>query len=473
MKKRCPTTDSASFSLFVRSFILQKAEKAAAARRALLEKAKARRLLEQAAAASAPEALSQSAPQPAANGANGHAPAEAERSDVAVAPATGLIDMFSDAPLPAVTLSNDALVTKDLFENDDDRIEKKGGIIQTLLGKGSKQSMDEDGPDRLRSNDLHSDNWDDAEGYMTCRVGEVLNGRYEVTTAVGKGVFSTVLRCRDSDNGMPVAVKVIRRDPADHMYNTGKKEIAFLQELGDKDPESRKHVIRMLSSFEYKNHLCMVFESMHMNLRELLHRYGKIVGISIMAVKQYAKQMVVALKHLQACRIIHADLKLDNIVVNESKNSIRICDLGSAERWSSEPDITPYRQSRFYRAPEVTLGLNPGYEMDMWSAACCLFELYTGKILFQGSSNNQMIKLYMEVKGPFPKKLIRRAQFAVDHFSEDCETFLYRTKDVVTGMDIIQKMKVLVRLGVPRLLWSFHVMHCIVASVAAQVIIFI
>ena len=74
-----------------------------------------------------------------------------------------------------------------------------------------------------------------------------------------------------------------------------------------------------------------------------------------------------------------------------------------------------------------------------------MFELYTGKILFQGSSNNQMIKLYMEVKGPFPKKLIRRAQFAVDHFGDDCETFLYRTKDVVTGMDIIQKMKVLVR----------------------------
>jgi hypothetical protein len=431
-------------------FFSQKAEKAAAARRALLEKAKARRLQEQAAAAAAVAAAAEStpvdsAPQLNTNSTNGLSATHTNHNEENVTPASGpAIDMFSDAPLPVVTMSSDALVTKDLFVNDDDRIEKKGGIIQSLLGKGGKQSMDEDGPDRLRSNDLHADNWDDAEGYMTCRVGEVLNGRYEVTTAVGKGVFSTVLRCRDSDNGMQVAVKVIRRDPADHMYNTGKKEIAFLQELSEKDPESRKHVIRMLSSFEYKNHLCMVFESMHMNLRELLHRYGKIVGISIMAVKQYAKQMVVALKHLQACRIIHADLKLDNIVVNESKNSIRICDLGSAERWTSEPDITPYRQSRFYRAPEVTLGLQPGYEMDMWSAACCLFELYTGKILFQGSSNNQMIKLYMEVKGPFPKKLIRRAQFAVDHFADDCETFLYRTKDVVTGMDIIQKMKVLV-----------------------------
>jgi serine/threonine protein kinase len=437
------------FCLHAHSF-MQRAEKAAAARKALLEKAKARRLQEQAATVSAVQPPLESAAQPTVNGSNGHGSFKAESSDTAVAPASvHAIDMFSDAPLPAATLFSDALVTKDLFVDDDDRIEKKGGIIQTLLGKGSKQSIDEDGPDRLRSNDLHADNWDDAEGYMTCRVGEVLNGRYEVTTAVGKGVFSTVLRCRDSDNGMQVAVKVIRRDPADHMYNTGKKEIAFLQELGDKDPESRKHVIRMLTSFEYKNHLCMVFESMHMNLRELLSRYGKIVGISIVAVKQYAKQMFVALKHLQACRIIHADLKLDNIVVNESKNSIRICDLGSAERWTSEPDmVTPYRQSRFYRAPEVTLGLNPGYEMDMWSAACCLFELYTGKILFYGSSNNQMIKLYMEVKGPFPKKLIRRAQFAVDHFADDCETFLYRTKDVVTGMDIIQKMKVLVRLHI-------------------------
>ena len=428
---------------------MQVAAKAAAARKALLEKAKARRLQEQAASAAEPAQPHPAASaQPVSTAANGHhhdGEAKADGGGASAAAATGpAIDMFSDAPLPAVSLASDALVTRDLFVNDDDRIEKKGGIIQSLLGMGGKQSMDEDGPDRLRSNDLHADNWDDAEGYMTCRVGEVLNGRYEVTTAVGKGVFSTVLRCRDSDNGMQVAVKVIRRDPADHMYNTGKKEIAFLQELSEKDPESRKHVIRMLSSFEYKNHLCMVFESMHMNLRELLHRYGKIVGISMTAVRQYAKQMVVALKHLQACRIIHADLKLDNIVVNEAKNSIRICDLGSAERWTSEPDITPYRQSRFYRAPEVTLGLNPGYEMDMWSAACCLFELYTGKILFHGSSNNQMIKMYMEVKGPFPKKLIRRAQFAVDHFGDDCETFLYRTKDVVTGMDIIQKMKVLV-----------------------------
>jgi hypothetical protein len=447
----------------------QKAEKAAAARRALLEKAKLRRLQELASSAAVPaQPPSSSLAQPQDSSGNGQSSAIAGTIDSVAASSSGpSIDMFSDAPLPLVVLSSDALVTKDLFVNDDDRIEKKGGIIQSLLGKGSMQLIDEDGPDRLRSNDLHSDNWDDAEGYMTCRVGEVLNGRYEVTTAVGKGVFSTVLRCRDVDTGMQVAVKVIRRDPADHMYNTGKKEIAFLQEIREKDPESRKHVIRLLSSFEYKNHLCMVFESMHMNLRELLHRYGKIVGISMTAVKQYAKQMVVALKHLQACRIIHADLKLDNIVVNDAKNSIRICDLGSAERWSSEPDITPYRQSRFYRAPEVTLGLQPGYEMDMWSAACCLFELYTGKILFQGGSNNQMIKLYMEVKGPFPKKLIRRAQFAVDHFADDCETFLYRTKDVVTGMDIIQKMKVLVHS--PE---SPHVAPCI-HFIATYLVIFL
>jgi len=207
--------------------LLQVAAKAAAARKALLEKAKIRRLQEQAASAAEPAQLPPvAAAQPASNGANGHldSATPSNGGGAAAAATTGVaIDMFSDAPLPAVSLVNDALVTRDLFVNDDDRIEKKGGIIQSLLGKGGKQSMDEDGPDRLRSNDLHADNWDDAEGYMTCRVGEVLNGRYEVTTAVGKGVFSTVLRCRDSDNGMQVAVKVIRRDPADHMYNTGRK----------------------------------------------------------------------------------------------------------------------------------------------------------------------------------------------------------------------------------------------------------
>eukprot|EP00878_Enallax_costatus_P015461 GHUV01016195.1.p1 GENE.GHUV01016195.1~~GHUV01016195.1.p1 ORF type:complete len:117 (+),score=17.36 GHUV01016195.1:1180-1530(+) len=59
-----------------------------------------------------------------------------------------------------------------------------------------------------------------------------------------------------------------------------------------------------------------------MNLRELTLKYGRNVGLNITAVAIYAAQLLVALRHLQQCRVLHADIKPDNILVNVSTNSL-------------------------------------------------------------------------------------------------------------------------------------------------------
>lgn len=46
----------------------------------------------------------------------------------------------------------------------------------------------------------------------------------------------------------------------------------------------------------------------------------------------------------------------------------------------------------------------------MWSVACCLYELYTGKIIFGGRTNNEMLRLHIELKGPFPKKMLKKVR---------------------------------------------------------------
>lgn len=78
---------------------------------------------------------------------------------------------------------------------------------------------------------------------------------------------------------------------------------------------------------------------------------------------------------------------------------VKICDFGSAMMAGpgTENDITPYLVSRFYRAPEVILGLKYEYGMDMWSIGCVVYELFTGRILFPGRDNNEMLKVMMEV----------------------------------------------------------------------------
>lgn len=74
------------------------------------------------------------------------------------------------------------------------------------------------------------------------------------------------------------------------------------------------------------------------------------------------------------------------------------------------------------------------------SVGCCLFELYTGRILFSGSDNNSMLKAIQDVKGRFPKKMLMRAQFGAQHFDSDC-VFEWRKRDPVTGGDLVTKIR--------------------------------
>jgi serine/threonine protein kinase len=87
------------------------------------------------------------------------------------------------------------------------------------------------------------------------------------------------------------------------------------------------------------------------------------------------------------------------------------------------------------------LGLHYDYALDVWSAACTLYELFTGKILFPGRSNNQMLKYMMEVKGRFSNKMLRKAQFASQHF-DDSFTFMSVEQDKLSGKSVLKKMPV-------------------------------
>lgn len=70
------------------------------------------------------------------------------------------------------------------------------------------------------------------------------------------------------------------------------------------------------------------------------------------------------------------------------------------------------------------LGLSYDFGLDLWSVAVTLYELYTGKIMFPGKSNNQMLKYMMDLRGKPPNKIIRRGFFKDQHFDQNFN-FLY------------------------------------------------
>ncbi|KAK1442148.1 dual specificity protein kinase [Babesia gibsoni] len=284
-----------------------------------------------------------------------------------------------------------------------------------------------------------SDDWNDSEGYYQATIGEVLGGRYRVVAELaGKGVFSSVARCVDTQDNSTVAIKMIRNHEI--MVRAAEKEIGILKRLNDSDKEFKRHIVRLLNRFDYRGHLCMVFPWYWGNLRSALKHHGKgRGGFSLTFVISYTHQLFIALRHMARNNVMHADLKPDNILVNNDFSRITVCDLGSASD-VSENEITAYLVSRFYRAPEIILGLRYDCKIDVWSAATTIYELATGNVLFPGRTNNHMLKLIMEVKGKVPSKLIRGGLMGSQHFDENLD-FIYQTRDSFTKMDVVKVIK--------------------------------
>ena len=99
-------------------------------------------------------------------------------------------------------------------------------------------------------------------------------------------------------------------------HKAGQTEVQILKKLAGADPDDKRHCVRLLSSFKYRNHLCLVFESLHLNLRELLKKFGRNIGLKLSAVRSYSKQLFIALKHLKNCGVLHCDIKPDNMLVS-------------------------------------------------------------------------------------------------------------------------------------------------------------
>ncbi|KAG7260460.1 hypothetical protein CRUP_021511 [Coryphaenoides rupestris] len=119
-------------------------------------------------------------------------------------------------------------------------------------------------------------------------------------------------------------------------------------------------------------------------------------------------QMLCGIKHLHAAGIIHRDLKPSNIVV-KSDCTLKILDFGLARTAGTSFMMTPYVVTRYYRAPEVILGMGYKENVDIWSVGCIMGEMVRHKILFPGRDYidqwNKVIEQLGTPAGEFMKKL--------------------------------------------------------------------
>jgi dual specificity tyrosine-phosphorylation-regulated kinase 1 len=270
----------------------------------------------------------------------------------------------------------------------------------------------------------NNNGWDDENYDYIITQGELFYGRYRIKERIGKGSFGQVARAEDMETQKDVAIKIIKSKKPFLMQ--AKTEIELLTHLNEKDPDDQHNIgilffslvcvsivlmlsliphtllslssVRLITHFMYRNHQCLVFEMLSLNLYELL-KNTQFGGVSLNLIRKFAKQVLKSLQFLQRkdVDIIHCDLKPENILLRHPKKSgVKVIDFGSSCR--SNKRMYSYIQSRFYRSPEVMLGLPYSVSIDVWSLGCILAEMHTGEPLFSGSDQFDQMQKIVKVR---------------------------------------------------------------------------
>eukprot|EP00434_Breviolum_minutum_P023510 symbB.v1.2.020739.t1/scaffold1762.1/size182224/6 len=257
--------------------------------------------------------------------------------------------------------------------------------------------------------------------------------RFVLEEPLGEGTFSTVYRCHDASSGARHAVKFTKSN--EQTRRALEREVKIMRGLITKvaaqDPEGMRCILCLafFETFVYQGRLAAIFELMKCNLRTALAKYGAGKGLPLLpTVRDFGWQLLCALRLLRTAGLIHCDVKPENLLLAPDNASIKLCDFGSC-LGPGDQVLSDQLMPRNYRAPEIILGQEYSFSLDIWSAAATIFELATDQVLFKGDTNNEMLLEMMKVCGPFPLAYVLTGHCSQKHFGANGD-FLNAKGDV-------------------------------------------
>ncbi|KAG8051476.1 hypothetical protein GUJ93_ZPchr0001g32879 [Zizania palustris] len=212
-------------------------------------------------------------------------------------------------------------------------------------------------------------------------------------------------------------------------------EIDVLNRLAENE-RYRSLCVQIQRWFDYRNHICIVFEKLGPSLYDFLKR-NRYQPFPVELVREFGRQLLESVAYMHELRLIHTDLKPENILLVSSeyirvpgskKNSqdemhfkclpkssaIKLIDFGSTAFDNQEHSSIV--STRHYRAPEIILGLGWSFPCDIWSVGCILVELCSGEALFQTHENLEHLAMMEKVLGPLPEHMIRKASSSAQKY---------------------------------------------------------
>lgn len=220
---------------------------------------------------------------------------------------------------------------------------------------------------------------------------------YHIIDLVGEGGFGKVYRARRKGTGLVVAMKfIVKKGKNEKEIRSLRQEIDILTSL-DHD-----NVVMLLDAFETQTEFVVVMEYAKGELFEVLEDDRSLPEDEVRSI---AKQLVRALLYLHSKRIIHRDMKPQNILVGRN-GTVKLCDFGFARAMSCNTMVlTSIKGTPLYMAPELVQEQSYTHTADLWSLGCILYELYYGQPPFYTNNIYTLIQQIVRDPVKFPEPI--------------------------------------------------------------------
>lgn len=212
--------------------------------------------------------------------------------------------------------------------------------------------------------------------------------KYHVLEMIGEGSFGRVYKGRKKYSAQVVALKFIPK------LGRSEKELRNLQrEIEIMRGLWHPNIVHMLDSFETDKEVVVVTDYAEGELFQILEDDGKLPEDQVQAI---AAQLVSALYYLHSHRILHRDMKPQNILLAKG-GGIKLCDFGFARAMSTNTMVlTSIKGTPLYMSPELVEERPYDHKADLWSVGCILYELAVGMPPFYTTSIFQLVNLILK-----------------------------------------------------------------------------
>ncbi|KAL4319766.1 hypothetical protein GQ457_18G000400 [Hibiscus cannabinus] len=215
--------------------------------------------------------------------------------------------------------------------------------------------------------------------------------QYEKVEKIGEGTYGVVYKARDRVTNETIALKKIRLEQEDEgVPSTAIREISLLKEM------QHGNIVRLQDVVHSEKRLYLVFEYLDLDLKKHMDSCSEF-GKDPRMIKTFLYQILRGIAYCHSHRVLHRDLKPQNLLIDRRTNALKLADFGLARAFGIPVrTFTHEVVTLWYRAPEILLGSRHySTPVDVWSVGCIFAEMVNQRPLFPGDSEiDELFKIF-------------------------------------------------------------------------------